>query len=162
MAHRCWVVNASPLILLGKSEQLGLLGALAERIAIPRAVVREVGAKPDGDGILQAVNTSASFVIVDDEVPPPEILSWDLGAGETQVLAHAVAHGHERVVLDDLEARRCAQSMGLAIIGTLGIVGRAKAMGAIHRAAPAIQRLREAGLYVSDELVARLLREVGE
>ena len=162
MAHRHWVVNASPLILLGKSGQLGLLGALAERIAVPRAVVREVGAKPDGDGTLQAINASASFVIVDDEVPSSDILSWDLGAGETQVIAHAAAHGHERVVLDDLEARRCAQSMGLAIIGTLGIVVRAKAMGAIHQAGPAIRRLREAGLYVTDELVARLLREVGE
>lgn len=52
--------------------------------------------------------------------------------------------------------------MGLAIIGTLGIVGRAKAHGLIERAGPVVQRLRESGLYVSDELVKRLLREVGE
>jgi hypothetical protein len=36
MAPRRWVVDASPLILFGKSEQLGLLlGALADRIAVP-------------------------------------------------------------------------------------------------------------------------------
>jgi len=95
-------------------------------------------------------------------VPSSEILSWDLGAGETEVIAHAVAHGFDRVVIDDLGARRCANSMGLPIIGTLGIVGRAKVAGVIERAGPAIRRLREAGLYASDELVARLLREVGE
>jgi hypothetical protein len=32
----------------------------------------------------------------------------------------------------------------------------------IERAEPAIRRLRETGLYASDERVRRLLREVGE
>lgn len=92
----------------------------------------------------------------------PDILSWDLGAGETQVIAHALAHNAGRVVIDDLEARRCAKAMGLEIIGTLGIIGRAKVMGLIDLAEPVVRRLRETGLYVSDELVQRLLREVGE
>ena len=70
--------------------------------------------------------------------------------------------GADRVVIDDLEARRCAKAMGLAILGTLGIVGRAKAAGLIERAAPIVQRRRETGLYVSDDIVQRLLREVGE
>jgi predicted nucleic acid-binding protein len=65
-------------------------------------------------------------------------------------------------VIDDLEARRCAKAMGLAVIGTLGIVDRAKVAGLIERAGPVIQRLRETGLYASDEIVRRLLREVGE
>jgi len=50
----------------------------------------------------------------------------------------------------------------LAADGTPGIVGRAKAMGLIDRAEPVIARLLETGLYASDELVRRLLREVGE
>ena len=65
-------------------------------------------------------------------------------------------------MIDDLEARRCAKAMGLAIIGTLGIVGRAKVAGPIGLAGPVIDRLRETGLYASDEIVQRLLREVGE
>jgi predicted nucleic acid-binding protein len=60
------------------------------------------------------------------------------------------------------EATRCANSRRLPIIGTLGIVGRATVVGMIDRAAPAIRRLREAGLYTSVELAARLLREAGE
>jgi predicted nucleic acid-binding protein len=99
---------------------------------------------------------------VDDEVPPANILSWDLGAGETQVISHAVVRSADRVVIDDLEAKRCAKAMGLTIIGTLGIVGRAKRAGLIEQAGPIVQRLRETGLYVSDELIRLLLREVGE
>jgi predicted nucleic acid-binding protein len=52
--------------------------------------------------------------------------------------------------------------MGLKIIGTLGVVGRAKHTGQIERAAPIIDRLRETGLYVTDELLQRILREVGK
>jgi predicted nucleic acid-binding protein len=52
--------------------------------------------------------------------------------------------------------------MELGIIGTLGVVGRAKVMGFIDQAEPVVKRLRETGLYVSDERVRRLLKEVGQ
>ncbi|MGB4333617.1 MAG: DUF3368 domain-containing protein [Chromatiaceae bacterium] len=162
MAPSRWVVNASPLILLGKAGQLGLLSALTRQIAIPLAVAEEVGARPDGKATLQVIAINPVFVIAKNEVPTPEIMSWDLGAGETQVILNARIHGADRVVIDDLAARRCAQAMGLKIIGTLGLVGRAKVMGLIDRAAPLVRRLRESGLYASDELIERLLREVGE
>ena len=119
MASDRWVVNASPLILLGKVEQIQLLGALAGEIAVPRAVIREVSAKPDGARTVQTLTALKSTIVVDDEVLPANILSWDLGPGETQVIGHAVMHSVHRVVIDDLEARRCAKAMGLAIIGTL-------------------------------------------
>jgi predicted nucleic acid-binding protein len=156
------VVNASPLILLGKTNHLGLLGALADQVVVPKAVVEEVGAKPDGKTLLRAIAEDSAYTLVDNEEATPEILSWDLGAGETQVIANAQSHGAERVVIDDIEARRCAKVMGLKVIGTLGIVGRVKAMGLIDQAEPVVRRLRETGLYASDELVRRLLREVGE
>jgi predicted nucleic acid-binding protein len=162
MAARRWVVNASPFILLGKIEQIALIGALADEIAVPSAVAGEVGARSDGDRTLRAIGETPAFVLVDDEVPPAEVLSWDLGPGETQVIAYALKHPCDRVVIDDLEARRCAKAMNLGVIGTLGIVGRAKLMGLIDQAEPVIRRLLEVGLYASDELVERLLREVGE
>jgi hypothetical protein len=39
MAPDRWVVKASPLILLGKVEQIQRLGTLAGQIAVPRAVI---------------------------------------------------------------------------------------------------------------------------
>ncbi len=162
MESKRWVVNASPLILLGKAATLGLLGKMAERVDVPRSVAEEVGAKPDGRTILKGISHAPAFVIVEDVGAAPEILSWDLGAGETQVIAHALAHHAERVVIDDREGRRCAMAMGLAVIGTLGIVGRAKARGLIDWAEPVVRRLLATGLYASDELVRRLLSEVGE
>jgi predicted nucleic acid-binding protein len=162
MASRRWVVNASPLILLGKTDNLDLLSALADIVVVPRAIVNEVGAKPDGALILQVLARDPRYCVVDDEAVSPKILSWDSGAGETQAIAHARRHGAERAVIDDMEARRCARAMGLTVIGTLGVVGRAKHRGHIERAAPLIERLRETGLYVTEELVQTILQEVGE
>lgn len=157
-----WVVNASPLILLGKVGRLDLLVQLADRILVPAAVAAEVSAKADGAATLEVVRSSARCTLVEDQTVVAPILAWDLGAGETQVVSTALAIGAERVVLDDLEARRCAKAMGLRIIGTLGIVGRAKASGKLNAAAPVIDQLRRQGLYARDEIVRELLRQVGE
>lgn len=162
MAPSRWVANASPLILLGKIDRLDLLEGLADEVLVPRAVTIEIGAKPDGSGTLRAIDKAPNFVVVEDWGVGPEVLSWDLGPGETQVVAQALGRGADRVVLDDREARRCAMAMGLRLIGTLGIVGRAKLGGSIERAEPVIARLRRVGLYTTDELVQRLLCEVGE
>nr|VFJ60251.1 MAG: hypothetical protein BECKFW1821A_GA0114235_11008 [Candidatus Kentron sp. FW] len=162
MVIRRWVVNASPLILLGKIDHLDLLFELADAVVVPRAVIGEIAAKPDGAQILHRLSRYVSYSAASDERVRREILGWDLGAGETQVIANAQLYGADRLVLDDIAARRCAMAMGFRVIGTLGVVGRAKRMGKLERAAPIIEHLRRAGLYVSEELMQRVLREVGE
>ena len=57
--------------------------------------------------------------------------------------------------------RGVAPRQWLEVIGTLDIVGRAEAIGLIDRAEPVIKLLRETGLYTSEELMQRLLIEVG-
>jgi predicted nucleic acid-binding protein len=161
MGSNSWVVNPSPLILLGKTGHLDLLAVLADNVVLPHAVASDVGAKPDGADILAELTGNPASRVVGSKPAPPEVLAWDLGAGETQVITHALRHGADRVVLDDLEARRCAKAMGRRVLGTLGVVGRAKSMGRIAQAAPVIGHLRRTWLYASDALVQRLLREVG-
>jgi predicted nucleic acid-binding protein len=65
-------------------------------------------------------------------------------------------------VLDDLEARRCANSLNIRVIGSLGVVVMAKQKGLIIEAKPVIERLRRVGLYLDDGLVAKALEMVGE
>ena len=44
MSDKIWVINASPLILLGKLERLDLIEALARHVMVPAAVVDEIAA----------------------------------------------------------------------------------------------------------------------
>jgi predicted nucleic acid-binding protein len=159
---RVWVVNSSPLILLGKIGRVALLGELSDELIVPGVVAREVGAKPDGEQIVSEVASLVGTRFEGEITTSPEIAAWNLGRGESQVLALAGTHPGSRAVLDDLEARRCAQSLGLSLIGTLGVVLRAKRKGVIERARPVIEHLRRVGLYASDSLVERALAHLGE
>jgi len=48
------------------------------------------------------------------------------------------------------------------VTGTLGVLARSKYRGVIQEVKPRIQRLRNAGIFLSDELIERFLRETGE
>ena len=74
---RCWVVNASPLILLGKIDRLTLLDDLADQVVIPTGVVREVGAKPGGDQSLGGFIKSERFQVCDTG-PIPRIFRFGI------------------------------------------------------------------------------------
>lgn len=85
-----------------------------------------------------------------------------MGGAESEVLAWALTHRGCRAVIDGLEARRCAQALGIAVIGTLGVVLRAKRKGLIADALSVVDQLRRVGMYVSDDLVEKALAYLGE
>jgi len=157
-----WVVNSSPLILLGNIAKIDLLPEVGGKILVPRAVVDEIKRGDGGEGIVEGIEAEDRFEIKDNVNVPRVLPGWDLGDGETQVIAIAMENGAGKVVLDDREARRCAKSLNLPVIGTLGLVARAKEKGVIQRAKPVIQELCEKGLYAGEDIVKWILNEVGE
>jgi len=66
------------------------------------------------------------------------------------------------VVLDDLQARKCAILFDIPLIGSLGLIVLAKGKGLLHLVKPAIDRLIGVGLYIDPEMVARILVAIGE
>jgi predicted nucleic acid-binding protein len=64
--------------------------------------------------------------------------------------------------VDDLAARRCAATLGVPVRGTLGLVLIAKQRGEIPAARPVLEELRQAGMYLSDAVLNRALKRVGE
>ncbi|GMV58064.1 MAG: hypothetical protein AMXMBFR72_11760 [Betaproteobacteria bacterium] len=156
-----WVVNTSPLILLGKIGQLDLLEALAPQVLVPAAVVEELTAGADRDPEGPSMLTWAQARSAQNVPVPQSIAGWDLGAGESQVLAHCLG-SRKRAVLDDAEARAAARVHGVRLIGTLGVILRARRANLIPAARPVIERLQERGAFLSDDLVRLALAKVGE
>jgi predicted nucleic acid-binding protein len=156
------VVNASPLILLASVNALVLLPQLADEVLVAAAVLDEVLAGKEPHPALHGLPATA-WVRIRPSLPvPAEVAGWDLGGGETQVLALALSGEGSEVVLDDLQARRCARSLGLATTGTLGLILRAKQRGLIPAARPLIERLLERRFYLAHDLLEAALAEVGE
>ena len=109
-----WVLNASPLILLAQIGQLHLIAALAEAAIVPEAVVAEILAGPVDDPARRWIE-AGSLRAAANISALPELQAWDLGAGETAVLAQALAKPGWVAVLDDAAARRCARSFSLPL-----------------------------------------------
>lgn len=156
------VVDASPLILLAGAGRLDLLRHVADRVIIPGAVEREILVRGPNDLTVCSLRERSWIEIVSPSSVPPRILVWDLGEGESAVLSAAAVTPGSIAVIDDLNARRCAASLKLRMIGTLGLVVRAKRLGVIASARPVLRELRESGLYLSDALFERAMREIGE
>ena len=156
-----WVLNASPLIGLGRIDQTDLLLQLAEAIVIPRAVADEILAGPADDGAYRALAQLESAIV---QTPAsPEILAWDLGAGETGVLSYAVAHDGWTAIIDDAIARKCARSFSLRTKGTLSSVISARQRDLIPSAAEVLRQLLRAGFHLADATIREALeRTVGE
>jgi predicted nucleic acid-binding protein len=156
-----WIVNASPVIVLAKVEQLQLLQRLCQELLVPQAVVMEILTGPSSDPARQALEQGWGKVAVPKNIPP-ELLEWGLGPGETAVLAMSLERKSSAVVLDDAAARNCAKTLGLEVIGTLGVILRAKRKGLIPSAAELLKKLRKVGLHLDNKVVDLALHGIGE
>jgi predicted nucleic acid-binding protein len=157
-----WVLNASPLIVLARVGLEDLPLSLAAQVVVPRPVAQEIQAGPAQDPARQAL-AAGRFTVVDTPTPPSELLAWDLGSGETAVLSWAIAQKEWTAILDDAEARKCAQAFSIPIKGTLALVLLAKQRGLIPSAAQVIQALITIGFRLDDRLIQdALARTVGE
>jgi predicted nucleic acid-binding protein len=88
------------------------------------------------------------------------VAEWGLGRGESAVIALAMELG-ATAILDDRSARRCATALRLPVIGTFGVIVRAKQHGVIATAQPVIRSVVDAGLYYDDEALRTLLSRIG-
>lgn len=156
------VVNTSPLVFLSRAHLLPLLRLAGPQLVIPRSVVNEIAVRGPLDSTVRAIEETDWLQVVEDPGIPATIARWDLGAGESAVLAWAAAHPGSEVVMDDLPARRCAAELGIRARGTLGLVLVAKQRGLIPAAKPVLDQLHQSGMYLSRALMTRILELAGE
>ncbi len=85
-----------------------------------------------------------------------DVLVWNLGNGETDVLSFAYGNENITALVDDRAARKCAATLNIKTLGTVGILLLAKKRGLIDSVSAALKQLQNAGLYISDEIVELL------
>ena len=130
---------------------------LPEQVVIPEAVLSEVMAGPAGDPARHAL-ASGKFPVI--ETPfRAEILTWDLGHGETAILSYALSNPGWTAILDDRAARTCARGFAIPHKGTLAVVIMAKQRGLIDSAANVMRSLQAAGLRLDDGVIRQALKQ---
>ena len=156
------ISNTSPLLYLHRIDALNWLPKLCEEVRIPQAVAEELSeGRRQGYNVPQLQRYEWLTIAAADSMPS-QWLNLDLGAGELAVLTLALEYPACTVLLDDRQARRIAQSAGLEVWGTLRVLIEAKSQGLIERVTDHVDRLKGAGLWMSDEIRRRVLALAGE
>jgi len=153
MFERC-ITNSSPLIIYERVEHMQLLQHVLGRALIPPAVRREVYQTAQLPSWLEERALTQPLA--------SQIIAARLGAGEREALALALELQATCVVLDDLPARRVAQALNITVIGSLGVLLRARESWYIDAIRPVMQAMQAADFRTSEHMVAGMLAAAGE
>ncbi len=161
------IVNASPVILLGKIGKLSLLKTLERSILITPEVAREVGStSPEAIALQKAIDEKWISIAKSEPSQIKAIVKGELATGELEVIALTLKLKNEGsdalAVLDDKPARNTAEALGIPITGTLGIIIYAARKKQISKqeAIASVERLLETGARLDPLVVRRAMGEI--
>lgn len=155
------VVNSTPLIAFWTIARLDILRALFGEIVIPPAV-REGFLSAEKATRTKTLREEAWIRVIEIEDPNRAAAFAGLDTGEAQVLALAEEQKASLVLIDERKARHYVERSKLPLSGTLGVLLLAKKEKIISAVAPILKAIREAGLYLHDELIDQVLQMAGE
>jgi len=161
------VANAGPLIHLARINKLNLIQDLFREVYIPEAVKAETVGRGKAEGYADALAiekaVSLGWVKVVKTENDAEKLAEEakIGKGEAEAMLLAKQMGTIKILMDDARAGRVARSLGLKPHGTIYVLKLALVRKVLTRAAytQSLQRVLEAGLYLSTELYLKALKE---
>lgn len=128
-----------------------ILESLFEKVIVPSAVVREC---PSGIGpcVVEEIQNRA---LVD-------ALNLQVDIGESEAVALAIENPGCILILDDKKARRVATSMGVQVVGTVGLILRAKRLGIVPSVTKVLDELDVVGFRMSGALRSEAIKLAGE
>ncbi|MGH9762902.1 MAG: DUF3368 domain-containing protein [Blastocatellia bacterium] len=144
------VADTTCLIGLERINHLDILPGLFEPIFIPPEVDREFGvALP-----WLTVHTPSNVALI-------ATLKLLVDDGESEAIALANEVGW-RILLDDSRARSVSRNLNVPVIGTVGVLVKAKEMGIVQLLRPILVDLEAGGFYIGTALMEEALRLAGE
>ncbi len=158
------VADSGPLIALARLDQLAIPARLFGALLVAATVWHEVTREPRAaePSALSAALGQGMLRLEDDAQPLPSALAdARLDAGERSAIALALVH-RAVVLVDERRGRAIAADLGLSVVGTLGLLVRARELGMVQRVRPLVDVLLASGYYLALPLVDRALAAVGE
>lgn len=158
------VADSGPLIALARIGRLDLLPKVVEQVLVPHTVAAECTRDPDKPGARAIRMALQSGLLRETADPDATALAAALAQadpGELAAIALAAALPAP-VLIDDAIARRIARAHGVQVIGTAGVLLKARKTGAVKRIAPLLAQMRANGYFLSDALIEEILRRSGE
>jgi predicted nucleic acid-binding protein len=135
------VSDTSPIRALKHLGLLDLLPSFYDQVLLPPAVASELAATTSGMPALHASEMPWLVVRAPRDRDQVAALALSLGAGESEAIALAIEVNADALLIDERKGRTQANRVGVKIMGTIGLLLRAKSMGHIDRLSPLLDSL---------------------
>jgi predicted nucleic acid-binding protein len=150
--HKVVISDTSCLIILNEIGELDLLRKVYDTVLTTPEVAQE---------FMEELPDWIKIENVKDK-KYQEFLETQVDFGEASAIALAKEMESPLLILDDLKARKLAAKLKLKFTGTLGVIHRAKQIGAIEKVRPVIEKLLATDFRIAGNIVAELLRKNDE
>lgn len=143
------ISDTSCLIVLSKINRLSILENLFTEIIITPEVAHEFGEQtPDWISIKPTI----------DKVRV-QILELELDKGEASAIALGLETENCLLLIDEKKGRKKASDLGLKILGTLGVLIKARERNIVQSLRTEIEKLEEIGFRMSNSLITNILKK---
>ena len=147
------VSDASCLIVLQRIGEMRLLQQLFDEVRITQEVAAEFG---------ESLPNWIKIVEVKDK-EKIKVLKLNLDNGEAASIAYCLEQTEETLlIIDERKGRRIAQELNLKVIGTLGLVVRARQQNFIALVKKILNKLEAADFRILQSLKTEVLEMFGE
>jgi predicted nucleic acid-binding protein len=154
------VADSSALIALSICDALSFLEILFTSVKVPESVYNEVikKGKKDSLNLQKFLEDKIEKISIDDYV----ITDSSIEHGELSAMALYKKLGADKLLLDDKRARKIAVVNKISIIGSSGILLRAKKKNLITNVKPYLDKIKASDIFLSDKLYNDILDIAGE
>ena len=139
-------VDTSSIIILSKIDALDLLKKIYSNVIITNIINAELN------------ETLPSWIIVEPSYNFEQsfLKNFNLGPGESSIIMNALEY-NGFLIIDDLKARKIANTLSLRFTGSVGILITAKKLGFIYSVKYYLEKIQTTNFRISDALIFKAL-----
>jgi predicted nucleic acid-binding protein len=154
-------IDSSTLIALAKISELDILKDICGTVSITNDVREEVLIGDFSETLVLKAAMDEWIEVIYYEGDASELRKYGLGLGEASLLL--VARREDRLVLDDANARRFAESEGVTFTGLIGLLVAAVKTKRLkrERGLEVLNKLARSDFRISSDLLLWAKEEIG-
>lgn len=140
------IADTSCLIVLSNINRLEVLKFLYSTITITPEIQAEFGGE------------LPNWLVVSAEKSEQKALNLELDSGEASAIGLGLVFDNVLLLIDEKKGRKVARQLDLPVMGTLGVLIKAKEKGHITSLATEIEKLKQVEFRMSEKLIQKILK----
>ncbi len=146
------ISNTSCFIILTNIGELGILHKLYGQIITTPDIAAQYG---------ETLPQWIEIIAVTDK-HRQQLLEMQIDKGESSAIVLALKTPGSTLILDDYQARKIAQQLGLNFTGTIGVIIKAKLKGLIPSIKPILEKIKQTDFSLSADIELQALKAANE